>query len=457
MPDLEQAITYAYQHRQDFLNDLKMLIAIPSISTLPENQPDMQRAAEFIAGLLSSMGLDAVTVYQTARHPVVYGEWKKAGDSAPTVLIYGHYDVQPVDPIALWETPPFEPVQHGEYLNGRGSSDMKGQTMAAIKAVKAVLHSGGTLPVNVKFLIEGEEEIGSPSLASFMEAHRQMLACNFALNPDAGMIAADIPTIVYGLRGMSYFELRVYGPVHDLHSGVFGGVIHNPAQALCELIAGMHDDQGRITLPGFYEKVVPLSHEEHQQMINLPMNDDYYLQQTGAPALWGEEGYSPAERVGARPTLDVCGFLSGFTGQGGKTVIPASAMAKLSMRLVPNQDPHEVGEQLRQYLKTKAPSSIRWELDQMSGGPACQTNPDSLGSQALAKALQSVWGKTPVFKREGGSIPVVSAMQRILGVDSVLTGFGLPGDNIHAPNEHLHLNTWYRGIDALIHFLFNLK
>lgn len=455
MPDLEQAIAYAYQHRQDFLNDLKMLIAIPSISTLPENQPDMQRAAEFIAGQLSSMGMDAVTVYQTARHPVVYGEWMKAGDSAPTVLIYGHYDVQPVDPITLWEIPPFEPVQRGEFLNGRGSSDMKGQTMAAVKAVSAVLQSGG-VPVNVKFLIEGEEEIGSPNLTPFMEAHRQMLTCDFALNPDAGMIAADIPTIVYGLRGMSYFELRVYGPAHDLHSGVFGGVIHNPAQALCELIAGMHDAQGRITLPGFYNKVVPLSPEEHQQMINLPVNDTYYLQQTGAPALWGEAGYSPAERVGARPTLDVCGFLSGFTGQGGKTVIPASAMAKLSMRLVPNQDPNEVGEQLRQYLKANAPSSIRWELDQMSGGPACQTNPHSLGSQALARALQSVWGKTPVFKREGGSIPVVSAMQRILGVDSVLTGFGLPGDNIHAPNEHLHLNTWYRGIDALIHFLFNL-
>jgi acetylornithine deacetylase/succinyl-diaminopimelate desuccinylase-like protein len=333
---------------------------------------------------------------------------------------------------------------------------MKGQVIAALSAVESIVKQD-VLPVNVKFIIEGEEEIGSPNLTAFLKEHKDLLACDFALNPDAGMIAADIPTIVYALRGLAYFELRVYGPEHDLHSGLYGGVVHNPAQALCELIAGMHDDHGRITLPGFYDRVRSLSAEERGELARLPMNEAYYRDQTGVPQVWGEEGYSPTERIGARPTLEVNGLLSGFTGKGSKTVLPAHAMAKISMRLVPDQDPAEVEKQLRQYLEQNAPKTIRWELDTMAGGPASITDPHIPGAEALSRALEQVWGIRPVYKREGGSIPVVADMQNILGVGSVLTGFGLPDDNLHAPNEKLHLPTWYRGIDALINFFYNLQ
>jgi acetylornithine deacetylase/succinyl-diaminopimelate desuccinylase-like protein len=332
---------------------------------------------------------------------------------------------------------------------------MKGQVMASIDAIDAIVHTD-VLPVNVKFLLEGEEEIGSPNLDAFISEHKALLACDLALNPDGGMIAANIPTIIYTLRGLAYFELRVYGPAHDLHSGVFGGVVHNPAQALCELIAGMHDAYGHITLPGFYDHVLPITPEDHLELARLPIDEPYYLAQTGAPAIWGEAGYTPAECAGARPTLEINGLLSGFTAPGSKTVIPAWAMAKISMRLVPHQDANEVHQQLVQYLEEHSPKTIRWELTQMTGGPACSTDRDSPGVQALSRGLEAVWGIPPVFKREGGSIPVVASMQQLLKADSIVTGFGLPDDNIHAPNEHLHLPTWQRGIDALIHFFYNL-
>jgi len=282
------------------------------------------------------------------------------------------------------------------------------------------------------------------------------LACQVVLNPDSGMIAPDVPTIVYALRGLAYFELKVYGPAHDLHSGVFGGVVYNPAIALSVLLAGMHDTEGRITLPGFYEHVRPLDPEERDELAQLPLNKNYYLAQTGSTELWGESGFSPSERIGARPTLDVNGLYSGFIGKGSKTVIPAWAMAKISMRLIPDQKPQEVHQQLLTYLEEHALPGIRWELTPMSGGPACITDRTSIYTQALARALQSVRGKAPSYKREGGSVPVVASMQQMLGVDSVLTGFGLPDDNIHAPNERLHLPTWYNGIDSLIHFFYNL-
>jgi acetylornithine deacetylase/succinyl-diaminopimelate desuccinylase-like protein len=343
----------------------------------------------------------------------------------------------------------------GEHFYARGASDMKGQVVACLSALQSIL-SAGQLPVNVKFIIEGEEEIGSPSLAKFLGDHKELLASDFALNPDSGMIAPEVPTIVYALRGLAYFELRVFGPASDLHSGLFGGVVHNPAIVLADLISAMHDQNGRVTLPGFYDSVQPLTTEEHAEMLRLPMDKEYYLKATGAPELWGETGFPPVELVGARPTLEVNGILSGFTGAGSKTIIPAWAMAKLSMRLVPNQDPVEVQQQLLQFLEVHAPRTVRWELTAMAGGPACITDMHQPGTRALAKALQSAWGKTPLYKREGGSVPVAVDMQRILGIDTVLTGFGLPDDNIHAPNEKLHLPTWYLGIDALIHFFFNL-
>lgn len=450
-----KAVEYAHHNRENFLHNLEELVSIPSVSTAPEHQPDMQRSAEWIAGVLRRLEMTNVQVMPTAGHPVVYGEYLEAGKGVPTVLIYGHYDVQPIEPLDLWKSGPFEPTIRGENIYGRGTSDMKGQVMACLSAVEAI-KSQGQLPINVKFIIEGEEEIGSPSLTAFLEANKDLLACDFALNADAGMIAADVPTIVYALRGLAYFELRVFGPDHDLHSGQFGGVVHNPAQALCELVAGMHDASGRITLPEFYDRVVPLSEEERKELSRLPTGEDFYLAQTGVNQVWGEADYTPSERVGARPTLEVNGLLSGFTGKGSKTVLPAHAMAKISMRLVPHQDPKEVHQQLIKYLEENAPKTIRWELDAMAGGPACITDPHHPAAQALGRALEQVWGSRPVLKREGGSVPVVADMQNILGVESVLTGFGLPDDNLHAPNEKLHLPTWYRGIDALIHFFYNL-
>jgi acetylornithine deacetylase/succinyl-diaminopimelate desuccinylase-like protein len=305
-------------------------------------------------------------------------------------------------------------------------------------------------------MIEGEEEIGSPSLDTFMEQHKKLLACDLALNPDSGILSPDIPTITYALRGLVYFELRVFGPDHDLHSGVFGGVVHNPAQVLCELIAGMHDEQGRVTLPGFYDKVQALDDEERAELARLPLDEKYYLNQTGAPALWGEAGYTPVERTGARPTLEVNGLFSGFTGEGSKTVLPAYAMAKISTRLVPDQDPQEVHRQFLQYLEVHAPATIRWELNQLAGSKASMSDRYSPGVQAMSKAMETVWGKRPVFRREGGSVPVVIQFRKILGVESVNTGFAMPGDNMHGPNEKLHLPTLWRGVDALIHFFFNL-
>ena len=452
----QKAIEYAHSHTDRFLSDLKDLLRIPSISTDPSRQSDMFHAAEWLKQQLENLDCENIQIFPTPGHPVVYGDFLKAGPQAPTVLIYGHYDVQPVDPVDLWDSNPFEPTEKGHELVGRGSSDMKGQVVASLKALESILKTGA-LPVNVKFMFEGEEEIGSPNLDAFMNEHKEMLACDIVLNPDAGMIGEEVPTIVYALRGLAYFELRVYGPAHDLHSGMFGGVVHNPAQALCELIAGMHDYRGRVTIPGFYDNVRLLSQEERLELAKLPTDEKFYQEITGVPEIWGDEKFSAGERVSARPTIEVNGILSGFTGSGTKTVIPAWAMAKISSRLVPDQTPEEVDMLLRKYLESRAPKSIRWELTTFGGGPPCITERDLPATRALAQALETVWGKPVVYKREGGSIPVVASVRTILGAPSVLTGFGLPDDNAHAPNEKLDLPTWYRGIDALIHFFFNME
>ncbi|MCQ3937307.1 MAG: dipeptidase [Chloroflexi bacterium] len=454
MPAPQEALKYVRTNRERFLNELKEFVGIPSVSTLDEHKADVQRAAEWVAGQLRSLGMDKVQIMPTAGHPVVYGEWMRAGKSAPTIMIYGHYDVQPVDPIELWTSDPFKAEARGDYLFGRGSSDMKGQVVASLKAVEAIVRTTG-LPVNVKWLVEGEEEIGSEHLGDFIKEHKKMLACDYCLNPDAGMIAPDKPTITTGLRGLAYFELKVYGPGKDLHSGLFGGTIHNPAQALIELVAGMHDKNGRITLPGFYDKVRKLSKKEREDFKRLPVTNRELIQMTGVPALWGEPQFIPAERVGARPTLEVNGLLSGFTGQGSKTVLPAWAMAKISCRLVPDQTPEETEKQLRAYLKKNAPKTIRWELINLHNAGAALTETDSVGVQALAQALQNVWGRRPYFKREGGSIGSVVLLQKYVGADSLLTGFGLPDDNVHSPNERMHLPTWYKGIEAFTHFFYN--
>lgn len=452
---IQEILSYLRANRERFLEELKAILAIPSISTDAEHKADVQRAADWFTDQLRGLGMQHVQEYSTPGHPLVYGEWRQDAH-APTVLIYGHYDVQPADPIEQWESPPFVPQVRGENLYARGAADMKGPTLAVIKAVESLICQGA-LGINIKWLLEGEEEIGSPSLEGFLSDHRELLQADFCLNCDSGMIAADAPAITCALRGLAYFEIRVYGPAHDLHSGLYGGVVHNPAIVLAELIAGMHDAHGRVTLPGFYDKVWPLSPQERAQMARLPMGEAYYLQATGAPALYGEAGYTPVERVGARPTLDVNGLLAGFTGSGSKTVIPAWAMAKISMRLVPDQNPEDVHQQLLQYLREHAPSTVRWEVEAMHGAMPSLISVDALPVQALAHALQETWGVAPYFKREGGSIPVVAQMQRIVNLQSVLTGFSLPDDNLHAPNEKIHLPTWYRGIEAIARFFLRLS
>lgn len=447
----QAALDYAVQNRLKFEDELVEFVSIPSISTDPAAKSEMQHAAAWVAQQLQSLGAVNIQIMPTAMHPVVYGEIMKA-PGRPVLLIYGHYDVQPVEPLELWVSPPFNPQVRGDNLYGRGASDMKGQVMVMLKAIEALIHTG-SLNVNLKFIIEGEEEIGSPSLDAFLKANKDLLSSDLAINADTGMLGPDTPTITYALRGLAYFEIRLTGPATDLHSGIYGGAIHNPAQVLCDLVAGMKDADGRITLPGFYDSVRELSAEEHRELARLPVNDETLRAQTGAPALFGEAGYTPVERLGARPTLDVNGLLSGFTGEGSKTVLPAKAMAKISMRLVPDQDPQQVHQQLLRYMEAHAPESVRWEVIKHAGGPPSITNLHIPGVEALVEAMEQTWGKRPLFKREGGSVPVVAQMCNHLGIESVLTGFGLPDDNLHAPNEKIHLPTFHRGIETIIRYL----
>jgi acetylornithine deacetylase/succinyl-diaminopimelate desuccinylase-like protein len=361
MDDLNQALIYARNHADSFLGDLNAFLRIPSISTDAAYRDSVLRAATFLAKQMESAGLASVEVIDTPGHPVVYGECLDAGATAPTVLYYGHYDVQPVDPLHLWESNPFEPVVRGDRLYARGASDMKSLVMAHLKAIEAWLKTS-QLPINIKFLVEGEEEIGSPNLDAFVREHVSQLGCTLLLNGDAGILGPDTPSLTYGLRGIAYFDLTVIGPPRDLHSGRYGGVLRNPALALCQLLSGMVDDQGRVTLQGFYDAVPSPTDDERQAMDALPTNEAWWQSQTGSPILFGEAGYSPTERASLRPSFDVNGLSSGFTGEGSKTVIPARAMAKFSMRLVPDQNPEAVHEAVKSYLEAQAPPDIQWEL-----------------------------------------------------------------------------------------------
>ncbi|HJS18935.1 MAG TPA: dipeptidase [Anaerolineales bacterium] len=457
MSNLQNALDYAGQNRDRFLDELIEALKIPSISTDASYNHEVLRAAEWMADHLKNLGIENVEVMPTegGGHPVVYGEYlKKPG--APTVLVYGHYDVQPSDPLELWESGPFEPQVRGDLLYGRGSSDMKGQVLATFYAIEALMKGGGELPVNLKFLLEGEEEIGSKNLEPFLKKHAEKFRADVSLNPDAGMMGPDMPTITYGLRGLAYFEINITGPRADLHSGLYGGAVHNPAQVLAELIAKMHDKRGRITLPGFYDSVRPISKQERADFARLPNDDTHYLAETGVPALWGEKGYISAERTGARPTLEVNGLLSGWTGPGSKTVLPAKAMAKISCRLVPDQTAAEVEGQMVRFMEENAPNTVTWEVKKLTGSPFAIADLNNPGVKAMNDAMEDVWGVRPFYRREGGSIGAVAMLQQICGVESVLVGMGLPSDNVHSPNEHLHLPTWYKGIDAFIHFFNNL-
>lgn len=452
MQDPQQSLEYAASRQEESLNELKEFLRIPSVSTLPEHRPDMQRAAEWLAQRMQQAGLTSVLVMPTDGHPVVYGEHRQAGAGKPTILVYGHYDVQPVDPLDLWLSDPFDPQVRGEDLFARGASDMKGQVMASLIAAEAWLETTD-LPLNVKFLIEGEEEIGSPNLVRFLEANRELLACDLCVNCDANILTPDIPAISYSLRGLAYFELRLQGPAGDLHSGTYGGAVANPANVLCELIAGMHDEEGRVTLPGFYDTVRPLTPDERADLARLPQDEAWWKQTSGAPALSGETGYTSTERATARPTLDVNGLLSGFTGAGSKTVLPSKAMAKISMRLVPDQRPEQIAKSLRAYLEQHVPPTVTWELLDMAGAIPSILERESDGVSAAMRSLEATWGREPLFSRQGGTVPVVGMIQESLGVKSLMLGFGLPDDNLHAPNEKFHVPNYHRGIQAYIRFL----
>ncbi len=445
------ALEHARGNRDRYLNELIEFLRIPSVSKDPAAADDIRRAADWMADRLRALQVERVEILPTAGHPAVFGVGPDAGPSAPTMLVYGHYDVQSAAPLDDWESDPYEPVVRGEYLHARGASDNKGQIMACVGAIEAVLRSGAP-PVNLKFVIEGEEEVGSLHFGDLLRENRDLLACDFVLNADTGMLGPDRPTIFYGLRGMYSCHLTVSGPSHDLHSGSYGGVVHNPIHALSALVAGMHDCERRVTLPGFYESVTPITPEERAEMAALPRGMESYLEQSGAPELWGERDYIPAEREAARPALDIIKI----EGGSSKAAIPTEARASVSVRLVPNQTPDEVHEQLLRYLESHAPPTVTWEVTEWGGCPPALTDRNAPAVHALSRAMETVWGKPPIYYRSGGTIAAVGQLQTVLGVDSLLTGFSLPGDHVHGPNERIHLPTWEKGIEALVHFLYNM-
>lgn len=452
---LDKALQHAGENRERYVEQLFDLLRIPSVSTLSEHRPDIERAAEWLASEMSRVGLKNVQTMPTDGHPVVYGEWLEAGGGAPTVLIYGHYDVQPVDPLELWDSPPFEPVIRDGEIYARGASDDKGQAFAHIKAIESMLAANGRLPVNVKLILEGEEEIGSPSLETFVVANKELLAADTGLVSDGRIVGPEQPSIVYALRGMTYMEVIITGPKRDLHSGTYGGSVHNPAQVMAEIIAALHDKNGHITIPGFYDKVRPLSDSERAALKQVPYTLEQWQQETGLEKPWGEPDFTLLERASARPTCEVNGMWGGFQGEGGKTIIPAEAGAKISMRLVPGQDPGEIAQLFTDYVMSVAPDDVKVVVNNLTGGWPAITPIDSPEMQAAARAYEAVWGVRPVFTREGGSIPIVATFQKELGTPVVLMGFGLD-DNTHAPNEHFRVSHFYRGIDTIIQYYYNL-
>ncbi|WP_040396360.1 dipeptidase [Cesiribacter andamanensis] len=448
--------TYIKQHQDRFLGELFDLLRIPSVSADPKFAPDVRRAAEYIRQRLLEAGADSATIHETNGHPIVYGE-RIQDPALPTVLVYGHYDVQPADPYELWDSPPFEPVvrQTKEHPEGaifaRGACDDKGQAYMHVKAFETMMQSG-TLPCNVKFMIEGEEEVGSDNLEIFVQNNKDLLAADVILISDTGIISNTTPSITVGLRGMSYVEVEVVGPNRDLHSGRYGGAVANPINVLCNMIARLHDEKGRITIPGFYDKVTNLSLDDRKAMHEVPHNDDEFAADLGVDGLQGEEGYTTIERVGIRPTLDVNGIWGGYIGEGAKTVLPSKAYAKISMRLVPDQNSDEVTDMFAKHFLSLAPKGVKVAVRPHHGGEPAVIPTDSLEYRAASAAFEECWGKAPVPTRDGGSIPIVSLFQRELGLDSVLLGFGLDSDNIHSPNEKYGVFNYLKGIETIASF-----
>ena len=448
-----EAITYARAHRDRFLDELKDFVRIPSVSTQAKHGADMEEAAGWLRDRLLEAGFPGVEVMPTEGHPVVYAEWSEAGPGAPTVLIYGHYDVQPPDPLELWKTPPFEPTLVGDDLFGRGASDDKGQLYTHVKAAEAWKETRGAPPINLKCIFEGEEECGSPNLEAFIREHQDLLSADVALVSDTGFVGMGVPSIVYGLRGLAYLEIEVTGPDHDLHSGTYGGAVHNPINGLCRLVARLQDEDGRILIPGFYDNVVELPDEERAELAEVPFDRETWLEETGVPTDWGEDEYSILERVSARPTLDLNGIWGGYTEPGAKTVLPSKAFAKLSMRLVPDQDPERIAEVAADHIESLAPPALRVDVRPLHGGKPAVVDRDSPAMAAASRAYEAGFGVEPVLVRRGGSIPVVAEIQSILGMETILMGFGLPDDRLHSPNEKFHVPNFYRGIETSIHLM----
>jgi acetylornithine deacetylase/succinyl-diaminopimelate desuccinylase-like protein len=444
---MEKIIDFINVNRDRYLDELKALLAIPSISALPEHAGDVKRCAEWCADEMRRIGLQNDRLIETPGNPVVYGDWLGA-PGAPTILFYGHYDVQPVDPLELWESPPFDATVRDGEIYARGSADDKGQVFMHLKAVEAHLKESGRLPVNMKFILEGEEEVGSVNLDDFVRAHRSDLAADVVVISDSPMFARGVPSICYGLRGLVYCQIDLRGSSTDLHSGSFGGAVANPAIVLAQMLAQMKDRGGRVKIPGFYDDVVPLQDEERKAWAALPFNERKYKKDFGIPKVYGETGYTTLERTWARPTFEVNGLLSGFTGEGAKTVLPALAMAKISMRLVPNQDPDKIAKLFEAYVLDIAPKMVDVKITRMHGGKPWMTSYDNPFVKAAGRAIEKGFGQKPVYTREGGSIPVVSTFQEELGLPSVLFGVGLPDENAHAPNEKLDVGNFHSGIVA---------
>jgi len=447
-------MTYFQQHQSEFLEGLKTFLRIPSISTLPENKGDVRRAAAFARDELQRAGLAAEFIEDpNGGNPLVYAEWLKA-PGKPTVLFYGHYDVQPPDPLDEWKSPPFEPEVRGDDIFARGACDDKGQVYIQIKAVESLLKTTGRLPVNVKFLLEGEEETGGEHIEAYVKTKPPRLKADAAVVCDTEMFAPGLPTICVGLRGMVYYELAVEGANHDLHSGVYGGAAPNPIMAIAEILTALKDRNGRILIPGFYDRVVPPSPKERDAWARLPFNEKEYTEvEMGARELTGEPGVPLFERVWARPTLEVHGIRGGFVGEGAKTVIPARAVAKVSTRLVADQNVDESIRQFTAAVKAATPRGVTVEVKPLHSGAPSLTNPDNPFIRAGAQALEETFGKEAVYIRSGGSIPIVGVFDRYLGIPSVMMGFGLPDDNLHAPNEKFHLPNFYRGIETVARYL----
>ena len=444
---MDDAIAFIDASRQRFVDELVEWVRIPSISSDPAHAKDMHASAEHLAACLRALGAGRVEVWPTAGHPAVFAEWLGAPGKA-TLLVYGHHDVQPVDPLGEWTTPPFEPSVREGRLWGRGVVDDKGQVYIHAKAIESFIRTSGKLPINLRMIVEGEEEIGSANLDSLMREHAGDLEADFVCVSDTAMFGRGIPSLCVGLRGLSYVEVHVDGPAFDLHSGTFGGGVLNPVNALAKMIASLHDDEGRVTVSGFYDRVLPLTDDDRAQIASLPFDEAAWLRSTGAPATWGEPGYSPLERGGARPTLDCCGIGGGFQGEGAKTIIPARASAKVSCRLVPDQEPEDIASKLAAHFARVAPPGVRVRVEFLHGGRPYLAPTDDPVYEVAKRAFSKAFGKPTVFMREGGSIPFVRTIADRLGKPCLLMGFGQPDENAHAPNEWLLLENYHLGIKS---------